>query len=97
MVSGNTESGPIPVTVKVAGACKVGWDVVGVLALSNIGMAIGRGLEYFAVGVGSDEKGNTRHMAKKRSPAGADQPRPSKALCACVRTSGWKRRVGRHT
>jgi len=37
MVSGDTESGPIPVTVKVAGACKVGWDVVGVLALSNKG------------------------------------------------------------
>jgi hypothetical protein len=36
MVSGDTESGPIPVTVKVAGACKVGWDV-GVLALSNQG------------------------------------------------------------
>ena len=35
MVSGDTESGPIPVTVKVAGACKIGWDVVGVLALSN--------------------------------------------------------------
>ena len=37
MVSGDTESSPIPVTVKVAGACKVGWDVVGVLALSNRG------------------------------------------------------------
>ena len=37
MVSGDTESGPIPVTVKVAGACKVGWDVVGVLALSTSG------------------------------------------------------------
>ncbi len=37
MVSGDTESGPIPVTVKVAGACKVGWDVVGVLTLSNNG------------------------------------------------------------
>ncbi len=35
MVSGDTESGPIPVTVKVAGACKIGWDVVGVLTLSN--------------------------------------------------------------
>jgi len=40
MVSGDTESGPIPVTVKVAGACKVGWDVAGVLALSNKGLRL---------------------------------------------------------
>ena len=37
MVSGDTEIGPIPVPVKVARACKVGWDVGGVVALSNQG------------------------------------------------------------
>ena len=51
-------------------------------------MAVGRGLEHFAVGVGSDEKGNTRHMAKKKSPAGADQPRSSKALRALRESLG---------
>lgn len=37
MVSGDSEIGPIPVTAKVARACKVGWDVGGVVALSNKG------------------------------------------------------------
>ena len=37
MISGDTEIGPIPVPAKVAKACKVGWDVGGVVALTKKG------------------------------------------------------------
>jgi hypothetical protein len=37
MLSGDTEIGPIPVPAKVAKACKVGWDVGGVVGLSKKG------------------------------------------------------------
>ena len=51
MLSGDAEIGPIPVPAKVAKACKVGWDVGGVVGLSKQGLAIGRGLEHLAVKV----------------------------------------------
>ena len=37
MIPGDLEIGPIPVPAKVARACKVGWDVGGVVALTNQG------------------------------------------------------------
>jgi len=44
------------------------------------GRAIDRGLEHLAEEPCRSRRGNTRNMAKKKTPAGADQPRPSKAL-----------------
>jgi hypothetical protein len=37
MIRGDREIGPIPVPAKVARACKVGWDVGGVVALTSEG------------------------------------------------------------
>ena len=37
MIGGDEEIGPIPVPAEVARACKVGWDVGGVVALTNKG------------------------------------------------------------
>jgi hypothetical protein len=37
MIDSAEEIGPIPVPAKVAKACKVGWDVGGVVALTNKG------------------------------------------------------------
>jgi hypothetical protein len=37
MLFGDSEIGPIPVPAKVAKACKVGWDIGGVVGLSNQG------------------------------------------------------------
>jgi hypothetical protein len=37
LISGHAEIGPIPVPAKIAKACKVGWDVGGVVALTSKG------------------------------------------------------------
>jgi hypothetical protein len=37
MIDGDEEIGPIPVPANIAKACKVGWDVGGVVALTNKG------------------------------------------------------------
>jgi hypothetical protein len=63
------------------------------------GLEIDRGLEHLAEEPCRSRWGNTRNMAKKKTPAGADQPRPSKALLALrealgLDEEGWQAYLG---
>ena len=79
MISGDEVIGPIPVPAKPARACKVGWDVGGVVTRTSEGWRLVEVLEHPAMKVAANDE-RRRGMARKRSTARADQPRPSQAV-----------------
>src|SRR5271157_6314167 len=82
MATGDAEIGPILVTAKAAGGVqgRAGRRRRG--RPVGRGLAIGRGREQRAQGSCATRREKTRHMVRKNSPAGADQPRPSRAVRA---------------